>query len=210
MHPLIVRVPRIKHRLCRHHQGRKRLRGARRAQSSGLSSRLCPKLVNRPSSFIMEERGDDISSGPLPRTPTRCVKAPPQKAENVGRIMRETCARSHPRLDRTCQRDGSSTQPLYKYPQNGHKWQPQQRKKNRAVETRVTASRKETILKTKVSTNQWCRLDLLIFHRSPVELFGFHRQAAALFLFSFLKKKRKLEGFFIDRMKYSTLDIRIN
>ncbi|KZV41753.1 hypothetical protein F511_22165 [Dorcoceras hygrometricum] len=65
----------------------------------------------------MEKRGDNISSGPLPRTPTRCVKALPQKAENVDRIMRETCARSHPRLDRTCQRDGSSAQPLYKYPQ---------------------------------------------------------------------------------------------
>ncbi|KZV33954.1 hypothetical protein F511_04179 [Dorcoceras hygrometricum] len=47
--------------------------------------------------------------GYFPSLLSRRVKALPQKAENVGRIMRKTCARPHPRLDRTCERIDSST-----------------------------------------------------------------------------------------------------
>ncbi|KAI3456043.1 hypothetical protein Pfo_012706, partial [Paulownia fortunei] len=74
------------------------------------------------------------------------------------------------------------------------KWHPQQRKKKQSVETKTMASKTETILKRKPSTNQMCKLNRF-FHRNPAELFNFHRHAPLPlpFMFSLLKKNEKLE-----------------
>lgn len=83
------------------------------------------------------------------------------------------------------------------FEQQNQKWpQPQQRKKQHSVETKKTASKTETILKRKPSTNQICKLNRF-FHRNPAELFNFHGHAPPLmFRRRKMNEKLELEGFF--------------
>lgn len=96
----------------------------------------------------------------------------------------------------TCKTRFLAPKPI-QFSNHHHKRHPQQTKKKKSFDTRTTASKIETILKSRVSTIQYRKLNFL-FHRNPVELFDFERHAGRppTFLFSRLKKKEKLDGFF--------------